>query len=65
MKYLSSITIVIIIVATSCQSKSKDVSEKALMETALKICQDNIILDSHIDWPEKIYLDPADISKET
>ena len=65
MKYLSVLTIVIILVATSCQSKSKDVSEQALMETALKICQDNIILDSHIDWPEKIYLDPADISKET
>jgi membrane dipeptidase len=56
---------VIIIVATSCQSMSKDESDKALMETALKICQDNIILDSHIDWPESVYNNPRDISKRS
>jgi membrane dipeptidase len=32
---------------------------------ALKICQNNIILDSHIDWPEYILDNPEDISLET
>ncbi len=32
---------------------------------ALKICENNIILDSHIDWPEFILDSPEDISMQT
>lgn len=64
MKYFSGMIIVIILAAASCQNKSKEVSDKDLGEMALTICQNNIILDSHIDWPERIYHYPADISNE-
>ena len=40
-------------------------SDKALRETAFKICQDNLILDSHIDWPLRVMENPGDISGQT
>lgn len=49
-------------VVTSCQNKPNKMSDDQLWELALKICENNIILDSHIDWPERIYYNPGDIS---
>ena len=40
-------------------------SDEGLRQTALKICQNKIILDSHVDWPEFILDNPEDISKQT
>lgn len=34
------------------------------MAQAVKICQKNLILDTHIDWPESVYSNPRDISIE-
>ncbi len=64
MKYFSGLIIAIILAAPSCQNKPTETSGQELEEMALKICQDNIIIDSHIDWPERMYNDPADISLE-
>ncbi|MFH0757604.1 MAG: dipeptidase [Bacteroidota bacterium] len=62
MRYFSGLIIAILLAVTSCQNNSTETSARELEEMALKICQDNIILDSHIDWPERMYHDPADIS---
>jgi membrane dipeptidase len=50
---------------TSCKNRQKGKSDEDLRQMAQKICKDNIILDSHIDWPEWILSFPEDISKQT
>jgi len=40
-------------------------SDEELRQMALKICENNIILDSHIDWPEFVLDSPEDISMQT
>jgi hypothetical protein len=35
------------------------------MKMALEISQKNLIIDSHIDWPEWLLNFPGDISKRT
>jgi membrane dipeptidase len=40
-------------------------SDEAIREKALKICQHNLILDSHIDWPASNLSFPQDISGMT
>ena len=47
----------------SCKNRSKERSEAELSEMAMKICLNNIILDSHIDWPEWLVYNPVDISE--
>lgn len=34
------------------------------MELAREICQDHLLLDSHIDWPESVLLNPRNITEE-
>ena len=49
----------------SCKNKQVQKSDKELREMAQAICENNIILDSHIDWPEFILDDPENISEQT
>ncbi len=48
-----------------CKIKLKDKSDEELLKTAFKICENNLILDSHIDWPDKHLQFPEDISIRT
>ncbi len=59
------ITILLVFFSSSCQNKQAGKLEDELSERALKICMDNIIVDSHIDWPTWIHELPEDISRET
>ena len=61
---ISIISILIYIFLPSCKNNIKDKSEDELWEQALMICNNSIILDSHIDWPERIHVNHKDISKE-
>jgi membrane dipeptidase len=49
----------------SCNNGKKKPSDQELREMASAICRRNIILDSHIDWPEFIVDNPEDISGRT
>lgn len=49
----------------SCRNRNNEKPDAELREMALKICEKNIILDSHIDWPEFILDNPEDISGKT
>jgi membrane dipeptidase len=40
-------------------------SDEEIWKQPNKICQNNIIIDSHIDWPEWIIANPEDISVKT
>jgi len=62
---LNSISILLVVFIPSCKNKHKEKPEDRLWQMALEICENNLILDSHIDWPDRIYHDPVDISKET
>ncbi len=70
--------IMLIVILPSCKNANKEPgtvsavralqsqkSDEELRQTALKICENNIILDSHIDWPEFILDNPEDISMQT
>ena len=64
MKYFKMLFSIVIVFIFSCNN-SKDSVDKNLWEKASEICETNIILDSHIDWPYKHLLFPEDISKNT
>lgn len=55
----------ILIVAVDCRERQKEINYNKLKKQALEICNNNIIIDSHIDWPYRIYHNPEDISRET
>jgi len=57
--------IIIIVILSSCKSKTREKTDDELWKIAQKICENNIILDAHIDWPDKHLSFPEDISKET
>ena len=57
--------IIIIVILSSCKSKTKEKTDEDLWKIAQKICENNIILDAHIDWPDKHLSFPEDISKKT
>jgi membrane dipeptidase len=59
------VSIPLIVLLPSCKNKQMERSDKALRETAQRICQNNLILDSHIDWPYWIMENPEDISGQT
>jgi membrane dipeptidase len=59
------VSIPLIVLLPSCKNKQVEISDKTLRETALRICQNNLILDSHIDWPDWILSNPEDISEMT
>jgi membrane dipeptidase len=60
---ITLITFLLIVILPSC--KPKDKADEELKAKAVEICKNNIIIDSHIDWPEFILDDPEDISKRT
>ena len=62
---LNIISICLIVVSPSCKSNPKEKSEDELWKTAQKICENNLILDAHIDWPDKHIFFPEDILKKT
>jgi len=57
--------ITLIVILSSCKSRTKEKTEDDLWKIAQKICENNIILDAHIDWPDKYLSFPEDISKKT
>lgn len=57
--------ILLIIWLPSCKNGHKASSDEELRQMADRICKNNIILDSHIDWPEFILDDPENISEQT
>ena len=59
------ILILLIVWLPSCKNGQKARSDEELRQMAMKICDKNIILDSHIDWPEIILDDPENISEQT
>jgi Zn-dependent dipeptidase, microsomal dipeptidase homolog len=67
-KFIGGIKILLILLIVSlpsCKSRHIERSDEELRQMAKKICENNIILDSHIDWPEFILDDPENISEET
>ncbi|TAL64348.1 MAG: membrane dipeptidase [Bacteroidetes bacterium] len=62
---LSFISFLLIVFLPSCKNRQKEMSDQERWEMAVKICENNIILDSHIDWPEWILDNPEDISGRT
>jgi hypothetical protein len=62
---LKIILIMLIVMVSSCKNKNKDQSDEDIRLAAQKICDNNLILDSHIDWPEYILDKPEDISMQT
>ena len=62
---INIILIMLIVMLPSCKNTTKERPDEELRQLALKICQNNIILDSHIDWPEFILDNPEDISMQT
>ena len=63
--YIWFVSVPLIVLLPSCKNKQMERSDKALNETAMKICQDNLLLDSHIDWPYWVMENPEDISEQT
>jgi membrane dipeptidase len=62
---ISNLLILLVIILSSCKGRLKGKSDDEIRQMAQKICDSNIILDSHIDWPEWILDNPVDISKQT
>ena len=62
---LDILSILLISLLPSCKIKNKERSEEELMKIAQNICESNIIIDSHIDWPEWVINIPEDISRQT
>ncbi len=63
--YIWLVSIPLMVLVPSCKNKQMEMSDKELLEKADKICQDNLILDSHIDWPMWVMEYPEDISGQT
>ena len=57
--------ITIIVILSSCKSKTKEKTYDELWKIVHEICENNIILDAHIDWPDKHLPFPEDISMKT
>jgi len=62
---LNIISILLFFLLPSCKNEPKEKSDSELRKMALMICENNIILDSHIDWPEWLLANPEDISGKT
>ncbi|MFC2096504.1 dipeptidase [Bacteroidota bacterium] len=56
------LTACLIYLTPSCNTPNK--SNEELLAQAQKISENNIILDSHIDWPSRLLENPDDISQE-
>lgn len=64
-RLICKLIFVLFVTFSSCNTSKIDKSDEELREIALEICQNNIILDSHIDWPEWVLDFPEDISERT
>ena len=62
---INIILTLLIFILPSFKTKPKEKLEDELWKKARKICEKNILLDSHIDWPDKHLFFPEDISKNT
>jgi membrane dipeptidase len=62
---LTFLSVLFVVLLPFCKNRQKDRSDEELMKIAKKICENNIIIDSHIDWPERILNIPEDISELT
>jgi membrane dipeptidase len=62
---LALISALLIALLPSCKNRLKEKSDEELMKIARTISQNNLIIDSHIDWPEWLLYFPEDISKRT
>jgi membrane dipeptidase len=51
---LKILVLLSIIILPACNNWSKETPDEKLRTKAVKICKSNIILDSHIDWPERM-----------
>jgi len=60
---LNIFLILLIILLPGCLRKPTDKSDEDLRKMALKICENNLIIDSHIAWPEWLVDYPGDISE--
>jgi membrane dipeptidase len=58
----SALFVTTMLIVFACSKR--EFTEEQRMELALEICQDNLILDSHIDWPESVLLNPRNISEK-
>lgn len=52
------------ILLNSCKEGHGGITDKVLWKRAVNICETNLILDSHNDWPTSIHFFPEDISTE-
>jgi membrane dipeptidase len=65
-KFIRKLNILLILISISllsCKNRSGEKTDEELRHQALKICENNLILDSHIDWPEWLLDYPEDISR--
>ena len=46
--------ILLFVLLSTCKSKSKERSDEELRQQAIKICENNIIIDSHIEQIARI-----------
>ncbi len=56
---------ILVIMASSCRNSTGKDPDIKLKQEAERICQTNLILDSHIDWPDFVVANPKDISTHT
>lgn len=54
--------VILLLMASSCRNSPGKDPDIKLREEAERICQTNLILDSHIDWPDFVLANPKDIS---
>jgi membrane dipeptidase len=59
------IEVLTMVLFPSCNNNPMNKSDKALRQRAQSICDNNLILDSHIDWPYMLMTYPQDISERT
>jgi len=64
-RYLTFLIVLTLLFNGSCINRTVDESSDELSRKARKICEDHLILDSHIDWPERLYSSTADLSQLT
>ncbi len=57
--------IILFVMAFSCKNSPGKDPDIKLRQEAERICRTNLILDSHIDWPDFILGNPGDISMQT
>lgn len=57
--------IILIIIVSSCRNSPGKDPDIKLRQEAERICRTNLILDSHIDWPDFVLANPKDISTQT